>query len=51
MEVNLDKYLAEVQAELDRAAADFYRLEGALALLRKIKAEADAAEKAAQEKE
>lgn len=39
MMIDLGKYISEVQTELDRAVADVYRLEGALAILRKMQAE------------
>jgi hypothetical protein len=37
----LDEYIETVQKELDKAVIDVYRLEGALAMLRKQKAEAE----------
>ena len=37
--MDIDKYINEIQKELDQAAIDLYRLQGALAMLQKIKAE------------
>lgn len=39
--MSIDQYIAEIQKELDAAVIDVYRLEGALAMLRKIKAESE----------
>ena len=36
---NIDKYIAEIQTQINGAYADLYRLEGALAMLEKIKAD------------
>lgn len=39
----LKEYIAEVQKELDMAVIEVYRLEGALAMLRKLEAEQEQA--------
>lgn len=41
--VDLDRYIEEIKKELDQAAVDLYRLQGALAMLQKMKAEAEQA--------
>jgi hypothetical protein len=46
--MTLDQYIDEVKKELDKAVIDVYRLEGALAMLQKQKADA---EKTAQAKD
>lgn len=47
--MTIDEYITEVQKELDQAVIDVYRLEGALAMLQKMKA--DSAPPANQEQQ
>ena len=42
--MSIDQYIEEVKKELDKAVIDVYRLEGALAMLQKQKADAEKAE-------